>query len=317
MALTQETPYITPKTTKKVPIVERKCISTATISKFAETLEVTDIDEKEFYFKEVTHETQTPQEFAGKWRKDKKNKNKTENKETEEESIEELKQEVEKAIQEQEDANKKCNSRVRNLINEIESKIKENGKAKQKVVKKTEEVEREETKGKEKKEEKAESENAEENNSVKWDHPFSVFESVEEAQQMFREVQSNPQMSIDTMHFKSNQDLVKKAFKRVVDRHKNADLILSDSCTCTKDWVYDEYWQNWYEYEDRKGTEFRNEFQTNETNWEYVPEWGKGLEEINERIKYAKSQNPNIKDIVIFCAGNDIYIGEKHIAKMS
>ena len=55
------------------------------------------------------------------------------------------------------------------------------------------------------------------------------------------------------MHFKSNQGLIRNAFKKVVDQNHDADLMLSDSCTCTKDWINDPEW-GYYKLEGKWGT---------------------------------------------------------------
>ena len=52
-----------------------------------------------------------------------------------------------------------------------------------------------------------------------WDHPFAKFEPIEEAQRMYQEASINPELSIDAMHFKSNQGLIRNAFKKVVDQN--------------------------------------------------------------------------------------------------
>ena len=96
-------------------------------------------------------------------------------------------------------------------------------------------------------------------------------------------------------------------------RCKSADLILSDSCTCTKEWAWDEDTGKWYKHEDRWGTEF---WEVVKPEGEYVPKWGKGLWEIREEIKWRTEQNPNIKNIIVIIAGNDIAYGKKHCQKV-
>ena len=68
----------------------------------------------------------------------------------------------------------------------------------------------------------------------KWDHPFADFEPIKEAQALFEEARTDSSISVDNEHFKPNQNLIERAFRKVMDQNGKADLILSDSCTCTK-----------------------------------------------------------------------------------
>ena len=125
---------------------------------------------------------------------------------------------------------------------------------------------------------------------------------------MFQACQTDPNLSIDWEHLQANNGLIARAFKEIAEKCKKAQLILSDSCTCTKSWEWDEENRRWYKYEDRKGNEFWNEIQPEGV---YVPKWGKGLWEMKEEIKWRLENDPDLTDIVVIIAGNDIQYGKQ------
>ena len=100
-----------------------------------------------------------------------------------------------------------------------------------------------------------------------------------EAQQLFEEAQHDTDISMDAEHFRPNMGLIAQAYQKVLSDCQNADLVLSDSCTCTKEWAHDSEW-GWYKHADKNGTEF---WETVNPKGEYVPKWGNGLKKSEKK----------------------------------
>ena len=66
-----------------------------------------------------------------------------------------------------------------------------------------------------------------------WNHPFAALKGIEIAQNMFEEAKWNWYLSDDKCHFKTGCNLINKAFNEILDECAAADLVLSDSSTCT------------------------------------------------------------------------------------
>ena len=92
-----------------------------------------------------------------------------------------------------------------------------------------------------------------------------------------------------------NIDMMPKAFEDIINEIREADLVVSDSSTCTNEKPYknDPDYKD-YQRRDKQGWEIWEMFKEINKKGKYVPCWGKGLKEFSEATEWEKEQNPEI-----------------------
>ena len=151
----------------------------------------------------------------------------------------------------------------------------------------------------------------EEGEHKEWIHPFAKLREIETAKEYFQQTPNNKEISDDKMHMKTGCGLIKKIYEEIIEECAKADLVLSDSCRCTSYSPDPINYPEWFN-EDRDGNEFLNELNNAKAKGKYMPSWGQGLKAMRENIESEIESNPEIKDIVIIIAGNDIQYGKKY-----